>query len=1430
MNKPTNCIRVISITAMKFLGLALGLACVGLLLAAFNTASAQAPEPLTPAGIGSIEEGAASSAGGGVVKLPSSPGIGPAALDSLTIHNGAFHGPTPWPDGQAPFYKAKAEAIKAGDFTSQDVFLPNQITSWPPSYEEGAMAYVTSVITGLEQYDIVHKIYNQYWTDDYTTDVYTWFNGGDFYILIDDYDHISGTDSIYDWLHYIVNESDGSYTLVTGQGVYELVGSPSEMDTAIGLGMRTGETLEVYEDATLLTPTLSSRGYTYSTDGISGGTLVRTATYTNYQDIVARPTEVWVDDDWAGHDCGEMVAGHLFCYDAFAVIQDAVDAVASGGTVHVQAGTYTAIDRALAIIGKPLTLSGAGQTGDSNGPILEGGAYGTISDTTGLGTDWPRAIVVQTNTVTINNLRIANFQGSDPENGTPGGYGIVARAQAAWGVTASSIDDLVVEDVTFEDVLIGVRAQSVSNTLVQSTTYVINDGLPAYAQYVNSSDGTTIRANILNGGCIWVTGATHAVIGGPNPADGNTVTGGIYNGIWLGQQFAAGTSSEEGLIQNNTVNGAVEGGIVIWNWPGETANNIRILDNTVSGAAGGSDEHGGISIRQGIFNNLTIRGNKSSNNSANQPGLLIDGATLNTPDISHNVFRDNPGPGIRVAGSTSGVAAHSNIMCNNGDYELENTTGNEVDASGNWWGHNVPIQSGTDYSGLVSIDPNVERTLTTSSDHVDPAGGSTLIASVVYTDAATYSVPDGTVITWTVTGGTPASLTSTVGSGVASVGVIDDASAGMTISAEDCCGFSQDVTLLAGRVNNLDTGEWFATIQSAIDDADTLDGHTLLATSGTYTENVTIDKGITLRGEGMGSTIIYPAVSDVGSPDPPSFQASQVIVVEANNVSIEYLTVDGNNPTISSGVTINGVDVDARNGIIQDYNTGVWDGLVVHDVEVANCYLRGIYAVPPGGQALHGVAFYDNVVRNVAGLHDDSVGILARGSINAVLRDNRVEDTMRGVGCFAGSSCLVQGNVITDALDSGIYVSWNLDAYYTITGTTLVTGNQVTGGWMGLEIYYQDNPLTVTHNVVDDAIVGVDVGGRTANTLIAGNRIDGSGVPTATGIVVETWGHGDTDAGTAATLHGNDIYHTQRGLALLSGSGLAITATLEGNLISDTLSSSVVITGPGSIDLTLGDSLAAANTFRGHHGYLVQLIDAADDVPARFNDWGVTDLGGIEASIYHQVDDAALGEVNYYDIGAGADPASVPADGSSFAVVTGTLSGLYDPAGNTVTFSTSLGSVDPVSATTSPDAAATHASSSVQGTATVRASAGYKSATTDVTFTASALDHFAFAPVGDQVVGVPFAVTITARDSGDGLVSDYNGYVDLSDTTASVAPASLGPFSGGSWSGLITITQAHTADVLTATHPVNTAIVGSSNTFVVKLPTTILYLPIVSKH
>jgi hypothetical protein len=56
------------------------------------------------------------------------------------------------------------------------------------------------------------------------------------------------------------------------------------------------------------------------------------------------PSEVWVDDDWTGTTTGTDPDGEgpatIFGYDAFDMIQDAINIIASPGTVYVIAGTY----------------------------------------------------------------------------------------------------------------------------------------------------------------------------------------------------------------------------------------------------------------------------------------------------------------------------------------------------------------------------------------------------------------------------------------------------------------------------------------------------------------------------------------------------------------------------------------------------------------------------------------------------------------------------------------------------------------------------------------------------------------------------------------------------------------------------------------------------------------------------------------------------------------------------------------------------------------------------------------------------------------------------------------------------------------------------------------------------------------------------------
>lgn len=87
-------------------------------------------------------------------------------------------------------------------------------------------------------------------------------------------------------------------------------------------------------------------------------------------EAVVGPSEVWVDDDWTGPgDCG----GHSWNVDAFATIQEGIDAVATGGTVNVADGTYNenpSIDKSVTLLGaqsnvEPVAGGGARAGGES---------------------------------------------------------------------------------------------------------------------------------------------------------------------------------------------------------------------------------------------------------------------------------------------------------------------------------------------------------------------------------------------------------------------------------------------------------------------------------------------------------------------------------------------------------------------------------------------------------------------------------------------------------------------------------------------------------------------------------------------------------------------------------------------------------------------------------------------------------------------------------------------------------------------------------------------------------------------------------------------------------------------------------------------------------------------------------------------------------
>lgn len=363
---------------------------------------------------------------------------------------------------------------------------------------------------------------------------------------------------------------------------------------------------------------------------------------------------------------------HNFGVDAFATIQDGINAVDQGGIISVARGTYVEnliIEKSLSLIGDgALAIKGASY----NAPSINGGVSTSPATITVNGTS-------STITVTIRNFNIVRS-----------GNGINVLQNAVMTIDKNTISGYRKNGITFGPVLFpgyGGVSGTISNNIVigagptntisqngiqvseNNTAVIINNKISSHIYTVSNSwwatgiliyrsEGISIAKNILNNNQAGVnikegsnniinyniinnnsSGKAGILVSDPddtphpsttNIIKNNTISGGL-TGIWT--NYAYGNTYSNNIVSKTFGNG-------IYSW--DSDNNI-FSDNTISGIH--SPTHNAWSVL--IDGGDTVKTIGSDNNIISKNiiknsdlGFHISNNSDNTV-FSDNVFNDN---------------------------------------------------------------------------------------------------------------------------------------------------------------------------------------------------------------------------------------------------------------------------------------------------------------------------------------------------------------------------------------------------------------------------------------------------------------------------------------------------------------------------------------------------------------------------------------------------------------------------------------------------------------------------------------------------------------------------------------------------------------------------------------------------------------------
>jgi len=394
----------------------------------------------------------------------------------------------------------------------------------------------------------------------------------------------------------------------------------------------------------------------------------------------------------------------------------------------------------------------------------------------------------------------------------------------------------------------------------------------------------------------------------------------------------------------------------------------------------------------------------------------------------------------------------------------------------------------------------------------------------------------------------------------------------------------------------------FSTIQAAINAASP--GDTIKVCPGVYTEQVYVDKPLSLLGAQAGmdarTRAVAPAmesviIPDVSSPDPSAGPFVVLIYVDADDVTIDGFTLDGDNPSLTSSVNYGGANIDAEDGI-SGFETS-YDNVLVRNNIIKNLSYTGIDFYPSGTAACTGNEIKQNRIENLGGDFGD-IGVLIYNDFYAAVDDNLLDDVSTGIqtGNFhlAGGPATISGNDVA-ARNVGIFhnLHYQNASNFTIANNDVsaVPDSYSSGYWVGMILWSLQTGVsaTLTDNTVDGSgsdqadLWGYDIWNlpTTATPSITGGSVTG----VTLGMQISNFQTTYLSAqlpGTDVLISGLNINADDVGIWVEDSAsninGSTVSASITGDTDISTNGTGILVEGPdASASITNNDNSISGN-------------------------------------------------------------------------------------------------------------------------------------------------------------------------------------------------------------------------------------------------------------